>query len=80
VPSVQGARGVCGVESAKRLLVWNELFHLGLDQQHGPLQVFSTIGGLHIFIMLMTIPMWIFGKKCRSLTARKGFYKTLQGH
>lgn len=46
----------------------------------GPLQVFSIIGGLHIFILLLTIPMWIFGKRCRSLTARVPFYKALQGH
>ena len=45
----------------------------------GPLQVFSTIGGLHIFIMLLTIPMWIFGKRCRSLTARVPFFKAMQG-
>jgi hypothetical protein len=45
----------------------------------GPLQVFSTIGGLHIFIMLLTIPMWIFGKRARSLTARVPFFKAMQG-
>jgi len=44
----------------------------------GPLQVFSTIGGLHIFILLLTIPMWIFGKRCRSMTARWGLYKKIQ--
>ncbi|KAF2661911.1 serine/threonine kinase 16 [Lophiostoma macrostomum CBS 122681] len=45
----------------------------------GPLQVFSIIGGLHIFIMLLTIPMWIFGKRCRSFTARNAFFRKLQG-
>ncbi|KAF9734281.1 hypothetical protein PMIN03_006557 [Paraphaeosphaeria minitans] len=45
----------------------------------GPLQVFSIIGGLHIFIMLLTIPMWIFGKRCRSLTARVPFFRAMQG-
>jgi hypothetical protein len=44
----------------------------------GPLQVFSIIGGLHIFIMLLTVPMWIFGKRCRSLTARVGIFKRIQ--
>ncbi|KAF2877601.1 serine/threonine kinase 16 [Massariosphaeria phaeospora] len=46
----------------------------------GPLQVFSIIGGLHVFILLLTIPMWIYGKKCRSMTARMPFFKKLQGH
>ncbi|KAF2636832.1 serine/threonine kinase 16 [Massarina eburnea CBS 473.64] len=45
----------------------------------GTLQVFSIIGGVHIFIMLLTIPMWIFGKRCRSVTARLPFFKRLQG-
>lgn len=45
----------------------------------GPLQVFSIIGGLHIFILLLTIPMWIFGKRCRSLTARNAFFRKMQG-
>ncbi|KAF1998816.1 serine/threonine kinase 16 [Amniculicola lignicola CBS 123094] len=46
----------------------------------GPLQVFSIIGGIHIFICLLTIPMWIYGKRCRSLTARVGFFKKMQGN
>ncbi|KAF2188702.1 serine/threonine kinase 16 [Zopfia rhizophila CBS 207.26] len=45
----------------------------------GPLEVFSIIGGLHIFICLLTIPMWVFGKRCRSLTARVGFFRKMQG-
>ncbi|KAF2734535.1 serine/threonine kinase 16 [Polyplosphaeria fusca] len=45
----------------------------------GPLQVFSTIGGLHIFILLLTVPMWIFGKRCRSMCARLKFFRKLQG-
>ncbi|KAF2797300.1 serine/threonine kinase 16 [Melanomma pulvis-pyrius CBS 109.77] len=47
--------------------------------KQGPLQVFSIIGGLHVFILLLTIPMWIFGKRCRSMTARVGFFRKLQG-
>ncbi|KEF61961.1 uncharacterized protein A1O9_03533 [Exophiala aquamarina CBS 119918] len=46
--------------------------------KQGPLQVFSTVGGLHIFICLLTIPMWIYGKRCRSLTARNRFFKKIQ--
>ncbi|KAF2102208.1 serine/threonine kinase 16 [Rhizodiscina lignyota] len=44
----------------------------------GPLEVFSIIGGLHIFICLLTVPMWIFGKRCRSLTARLTIYRKIQ--
>lgn len=47
--------------------------------EQGPLQVFSIIGGVHIFILLLTIPMWIFGKRCRSLTARVGIFKKIHG-
>ncbi|KAI1617435.1 serine/threonine kinase 16 [Exophiala viscosa] len=44
----------------------------------GPLQVFSIIGGCHIFICLLTIPMWIFGKRCRSFTARNKLFRKIQ--
>jgi len=44
----------------------------------GPLEVFSIIGGIHIFICLLTVPMWIFGKRCRSLTARNKFLRKIQ--
>ncbi|ORY11303.1 serine/threonine kinase 16 [Clohesyomyces aquaticus] len=47
--------------------------------KQGPLQVFSIIGGLHIFICVLTIPMWIFGKRCRSMTARVPFFRKMQG-
>ena len=46
--------------------------------KQGPLEVFSTIGGLHIFICLLTIPMWIFGKRCRSFTARNKLFRKIQ--
>ncbi|KAH8817403.1 major facilitator superfamily domain-containing protein [Xylogone sp. PMI_703] len=36
----------------------------------GPKEVFCIIGGLHVFICLTAIPMYIFGKKCRSWTSR----------
>lgn len=44
----------------------------------GPLEVFSIIGGVHIFILLLTIPMWIFGKRCRSFTARNPLFRKIQ--
>lgn len=44
----------------------------------GPLEVFSIIGGIHIFICLLTIPMWVYGKRCRSLTARNKFFRKIQ--
>jgi hypothetical protein len=43
----------------------------------GPLEVFSIIGGIHIFICLLTIPMYVFGKRVRSMTARLPFYKAI---
>jgi hypothetical protein len=43
----------------------------------GPLEVFSIIGGTHVFVMALTIPMYIYGKRARSLTARKKFYKAV---
>lgn len=43
----------------------------------GPLEVFSIIGGTHVFVMALTIPMYIYGKRARSLTARKNFYKAV---
>jgi len=45
--------------------------------KEGPLEVFSIIGGLHIFICLLTIPMWIFGKRARSMTARATIYRKI---
>ncbi|GAD98696.1 conserved hypothetical protein [Paecilomyces variotii No. 5] len=36
----------------------------------GPKEVFCIIGGVHVFICLTAIPMYIFGKKCRSWTSR----------
>ena len=43
----------------------------------GPLEVFSIIGGIHIFICLLTIPMYVFGKRVRSMTARLSFYQAI---
>lgn len=36
----------------------------------GPKEVFCIIGGVHVFICLIAIPMYIFGKRCRSWTKR----------
>ncbi|KAK4183251.1 major facilitator superfamily domain-containing protein [Podospora australis] len=40
-----------------------------LDAQ-GPLVVFCILGALFVFVSLLTIPLWIFGKKFRSFTGR----------
>ncbi|KAI0101090.1 MFS general substrate transporter [Daldinia grandis] len=45
----------------------------------GPKQVFCIIGGIHVFICLCAIPMYIFGKRCRSWTSRvKVFEKVMK--
>jgi len=36
----------------------------------GPKEVFCIIGGIHVFICLTAIPMYIYGKRCRSWTSR----------
>ncbi|KAI0010468.1 MFS general substrate transporter [Xylariaceae sp. FL0662B] len=36
----------------------------------GPKEVFCIIGGVHVFICLCAIPMYIYGKRCRSWTSR----------
>ncbi|KAI0025805.1 MFS general substrate transporter [Xylariomycetidae sp. FL0641] len=36
----------------------------------GPKEVFCIIGGVHVFICLVAVPMYIFGKRCRSWTSR----------
>ncbi|KAK4112416.1 MFS general substrate transporter [Canariomyces notabilis] len=36
----------------------------------GPLIVFCILGSLFVFVMMLTIPLWIFGKKIRSFTGR----------
>ncbi|KAI8959379.1 MFS general substrate transporter [Daldinia sp. FL1419] len=45
----------------------------------GPKGVFCIIGGVHVFIWLCAIPMYIFGKRCRSWTSRvKVFEKVMK--
>jgi len=36
----------------------------------GPLEVFNVLGGCFIAVCGLTVPLWIFGKKIRSLIAR----------
>jgi MFS family permease len=43
----------------------------------GPQEVFSIIGGIHVFICLMAIPMYIFGKRCRSWTSRVPIFQRI---
>ncbi|KAI1102427.1 MFS general substrate transporter [Jackrogersella minutella] len=45
----------------------------------GPKEVFCIIGGIHVFICLCAIPMYICGKRCRSWTSRvKVFEKIMR--
>ncbi|KAI1087653.1 MFS general substrate transporter [Rostrohypoxylon terebratum] len=45
----------------------------------GPKEVFCIIGGVHVFICLCGIPMYVYGKRCRSWTSRvKVFEKIMQ--
>lgn len=44
----------------------------------GPKEVFCIVGGVHVFICLCAIPMYIYGKRCRSWTSRvKIFQKVM---
>jgi hypothetical protein len=44
---------------------------------NGPLQVFSVCGITHIAVMSLTVPMYIYGKRARSFTARKKFFQNI---
>ncbi|KAK4222862.1 major facilitator superfamily domain-containing protein [Podospora fimiseda] len=39
-------------------------------QDQGALIVFSILGSLFVFVTLLTIPLWVFGKRFRSFTGR----------
>jgi hypothetical protein len=39
-------------------------------QDEGPLRVFSIMGGTHVAVTALTIPMYVYGKRLRSWTAR----------
>jgi len=41
----------------------------------GPKEVFCIVGGVHVFICLCAIPMYIFGKRCRSWTSRVPIFR-----
>ncbi|KAH8894459.1 MFS general substrate transporter [Thozetella sp. PMI_491] len=41
----------------------------------GPKEVFCIVGGVHVFICLCAIPMYVFGKRCRSWTSRVGIFQ-----
>jgi MFS family permease len=43
----------------------------------GPKEVFCIIGGVHVFICLTAIPMYIFGKRCRSWTSRVNLFQKI---
>jgi hypothetical protein len=43
----------------------------------GPKEVFCIIGGIHVFICLIAIPMYIYGKRCRSWTSRVKIFQTV---
>ena len=46
-------------------------------ENQGPLKVFSIIGTTHILVMSLTIPMYIYGKRARSWTARKKIFRAI---
>lgn len=52
-------------------LVWSLFFPEWLEHD-GSKDVFVTIGGIQLACMLLTIPMYIFGKRARMWTVRKG--------
>jgi len=53
-------------------LVFSLFFAQWLESD-GPKNVFVTIGGIQIACLLASIPMYIFGKRGRMWTVRKGF-------
>jgi hypothetical protein len=64
------------------MLFYSVLIYVGLNyliagwlQTDGPLKVFSVIGTTHVLVISLTIPMYIFGKRARSWTARNKFYQ-----
>jgi hypothetical protein len=53
-------------------LVFSLFFATWLEDD-GPKKTFLAIGGIQIACMLLTIPMYIYGKRARMWTVRKGF-------
>ena len=53
------------------------LFFTDWLEYDGPKQVFLALGGIQLFFLLWSIPMYIFGKRCRMWTVRKNFVEKL---
>jgi len=68
---------VCLAHDITDIVLGMNYFIASWITDQGPLEVFSIIGGIHIFICLLTIPMYVYGKKVRSMTARLPFYKAI---
>ena len=49
------------------------LFFANWLEDDGPKEVFLAIGGIQVGLMLLTVPMYIYGKRGRMWTVRKGF-------
>ncbi|KAK4154812.1 major facilitator superfamily domain-containing protein [Chaetomidium leptoderma] len=57
--------------NARNLLTFGLTYFVnGWLKAQGPLIVFCILGALFVFVSLLTIPLWIYGKKCRSFTGR----------
>ncbi|KAK3348805.1 major facilitator superfamily domain-containing protein [Lasiosphaeria hispida] len=57
--------------NARNLLTFGLTYFVnGWYEEQGALIVFSILGSLFLFVTLLTIPLWIFGKKFRSFTGR----------
>jgi hypothetical protein len=51
-------------------LVFSLFFNRWLDAE-GSKDVFVTIGGIQMACLLTTVPMYIYGKRCRMWTVRR---------
>ncbi|KAH8881315.1 serine/threonine kinase 16 [Thozetella sp. PMI_491] len=57
--------------NARNLLTFGlTYFVVDWVQDQGALNVFCILGSLFLFVSLLTIPLWIFGKRWRSFTGR----------
>lgn len=52
--------------------VFSLFFNRWLDED-GPKDVFLALGGIQLGVLLLTIPMYIYGKRARMWTVRKNF-------
>jgi hypothetical protein len=46
-------------------------------ESNGPGQILYVFGGTSLFLCLMAIPVWIYGKRLRSWWARHNVFKML---